>query len=234
MSYPDMSKSFILDTDASRTAIGGVLSQVHDDGEHVVAYFSRCLSKHERHYCITRKEMLAVVDAIKHFHYYLFGTIFLVRTDHGALSWLRRLKNPEGQLARWIQVRDTYNFEIRHRPGKQHNNADGLSRRPCQSCKFCSRQEDKDIISCEHVAHVSTQSSSLDCDVQQQINLVSTVQPSSVPEGSDLSWFQSKSNDELFQAQKQDPVLKHLFSLKEKYKDEPPKWQEISHLFPSL
>lgn len=125
-------------------------------------------------------------------------------------------------------------FEIRHRPGKQHSNADGLSRRPCQSCKFCSRQEDKDIISCEHVAHVSTQSSSLDCDVQQQINLVSTVQPSSVPEGSDLSWFQSKSNDELFQAQKQDPVLKRLFSLKEKYKDEPPKWQEISHLFPSL
>lgn len=87
-----MSKSFILDTDASRTAIGGVLSQVHDDGEHVVAYFSRCLSKHERQYCITRKEMLAVVEAIKHFHYYLFGTRFLVRTDHGALSWLRRLK----------------------------------------------------------------------------------------------------------------------------------------------
>lgn len=165
-----MSKSFILDTDASRTAIGGVLSQVHEDGEHVVAYFSRCLSKHERQYCITRKEMLAVVEAIKHFHYYLFGTRFLVRTDHGALSWHRRLKNPEGQLARWIQVRDTYNFEIRHRPGKQHSNADGLSRRPCQSCKFCSRQEDKDIISCEHVAHVSTQSSSLDCDVQQQIN----------------------------------------------------------------
>lgn len=86
---------------------------------------------------------------------------------------------------------------------------------------------DKDIISCEHVAHVSTQTSSLDCDVQQQINLVSTVHPNSVPEGRDLSWFQTKSNDELFQAQKQDPVLKHLFSLKEKYKDEPPKWQEI-------
>lgn len=74
---------------------------------------------------------------------------------------------------------------------------------------------------------MSTQTSSLDCDVQQQINLVSTVHPNSVPEGSDLSWFQTKSNDELFQAQKQDPVLKHLFSLKEKYKDEPPKWQEI-------
>lgn len=93
---------------------------------------------------------------------------------------------------------------------------------------LCSWHEDKDIISCEHVAHVSTQTSSLDCDVQQQINLVSTVQPSSVPEGSDLS----KSNDELFQAQRQDPILKHLFSLKEKYKDEPPKWQEISHLSP--
>lgn len=84
---------FILDTDASDTAIGAVLSQVHEDGEHV-AYFSRCLSKHERQYCITKKELLAVVEAIKHFHYYLFGTKFLVRTDHGALSWLRRFKIP--------------------------------------------------------------------------------------------------------------------------------------------
>lgn len=81
---------------------------------------------------------------------------------------------------------------------------------------------------------MSTKTSSLDCDVQQRINLVSTVQPSSVPEGSDLSWFQSKSNDELSQAQRQGPVLKHLFSLKEKYKDEPPKWREISYLSPSL
>lgn len=81
---------------------------------------------------------------------------------------------------------------------------------------------------------MSTQTSSLDCDVQQQINLVSTVQPSSVPEGSDLSWFHSKSNDELFQAQRQDPILKHLFSLKEKYKDEPPKWQEFPYLSQSL
>jgi hypothetical protein len=38
MSYPDMSKPFIIDTDASGTAIGAVLSQVHEDGEHVVAY----------------------------------------------------------------------------------------------------------------------------------------------------------------------------------------------------
>ena len=143
LSYPDMSKPFILDTDASGTTLGAVLSQVHKDGEHVVAYFSKCLSKHERQYCITRKELLAVVESVKHFHHYLFGTEFLVRTDHGALSWLRRFKNPEGQLARWIQVLDTYNFKIQHRPGKQHGNADGLSRRPCQNCKFCTSREDK-------------------------------------------------------------------------------------------
>lgn len=83
-----MSKPFILDNDASGTAIGAILSQVHEDGEHVVAYFSRCLSKYERQYCITRKEMLAVVEAIKHFHYYLFGIRFHVRTDHGVLSWM--------------------------------------------------------------------------------------------------------------------------------------------------
>lgn len=105
---------------------------------------------------------------------------------------------------------------------------------PASLFTVSSRHEGKDVISCEHVAHVSTKTSSLDCDIQQQINVVSTVQPSSMPGRSDLSLFQSKSNDELSQAQRQDPVLKHVFSLKEKYKNEPPKWQEISHLSPSL
>ena len=54
------------------------------------------------------------------------------------------LKNPEGQVWRWLQVLKTYHFEIHHRPGTQHQNADGLSRRPCAECRFCERQEIKD------------------------------------------------------------------------------------------
>ena len=74
----------MLDTDASAFAMGGVLSQIEDGVERPIAYFSKVLSKPERNYCVTRRELLAVVSSIKHFHHYLYGKDFLVRTDHGA------------------------------------------------------------------------------------------------------------------------------------------------------
>jgi hypothetical protein len=58
----------------------------------------------------------------------------IMRTDHGSLRWLLSLKNPEGQLARWLQVLSSYDMTIVHRPGRQHRNADALSRIPCRQC----------------------------------------------------------------------------------------------------
>ncbi|KAI5753631.1 hypothetical protein M8J77_001985 [Diaphorina citri] len=145
--YPVAGKPFVLDTDASQFAIGAVLSQVTDGIETPVAYFSKALSKPERNYCVTRKELLAVVSATKHFHKYLYGQRFLLRTDHAALKWLLNFKNPEGQVARWIELLQNYDFEIQHRSGKAHGNADALSRRPCNlDCKHCTRMEDKQIV----------------------------------------------------------------------------------------
>ena len=60
--FPDFTKEFLLDTDAIDQGIGAVLSQIQSDGqERVIAYASRLLTKSERHYCITHKELLAVV-----------------------------------------------------------------------------------------------------------------------------------------------------------------------------
>ena len=72
------------------------------------------LTKAERNYCVTRKELLAVVSAVKRFHHYLYGRQFLVRSDHGALKWLLNFKNPEGQLARWLELLGTYDMHIEH------------------------------------------------------------------------------------------------------------------------
>ncbi|GFW23827.1 retrovirus-related Pol polyprotein from transposon 297 [Trichonephila clavipes] len=74
--YPQPDKPFILDTDASNESVGAVLSQEIDGQERVVAYWSKCLSKPERNYCVTRKELLAIVKAIEHFHHYLYGQNF--------------------------------------------------------------------------------------------------------------------------------------------------------------
>ena len=79
---------------------------------------------------MTRRELLAVVEFTQHFRHYLLGRKFI----HGSLVWLRNFKEPEGQLARWLERLEEYNFTVVHRKGSQHNNADALSRLPCQQC----------------------------------------------------------------------------------------------------
>ncbi|UYV82319.1 K02A2.6-like [Cordylochernes scorpioides] len=137
--YSQPGMRFVLDTDASNSGIGAVLSQVQDGEERVIEYYSKILTKPERNYCATRRELLAIVRSVEHFHRYLYGQDFLVRTDHAALTWLLHMKNPEGQVARWLEKLQQYHFQIRHRPGKRHHNADALSRRPCGSCKHCEK-----------------------------------------------------------------------------------------------
>ena len=138
LGYPDTKEAFILDTDASKCAIGAVLSQVQDGKEVVIAYGSRRLTKSERNYCVTRQELLAIVWFTEHFKHYLIGKKFLLRTDHGSLRWLFRFKEPEGQMARWLERLARFDFDIEHRPGVKHGNSDGLSRVPCEGhCKNC-------------------------------------------------------------------------------------------------
>ena len=65
---------------------------------------------------------------------YHLNAHFTLRTNHGSLTWLRNFKDPEGQLARWLEKLQEYDFHIIHRAGKRHANADALSRRPCSQC----------------------------------------------------------------------------------------------------
>eukprot|EP00731_Ephydatia_muelleri_P012465 Em0006g1359a len=135
LAYPDYSKCFVLDTDASDVGIGAVLSQPSEDGsERVIAYASRSLSRQEQRYCVTRRELMAVVEFTHHFRPYLLGRQFTLRTDHGSLVWLQNFKEPEGQLARWLERLQEFDFVVIHRQGTQHCNADALSRIPCRQC----------------------------------------------------------------------------------------------------
>ena len=147
LAYPDYTRPFILDTDASDVGMGGVLSQVGEDGyERVIAFGSKLLSKAERSYCVTRKELLAVVTFTQHFRQYLFGREFTVRTDHGSLTWLKNFKHPEGQLARWLEKLAEFHFNIVHRGGRKHCNADSLSRLPCRQCGRVPDEDDSSIV----------------------------------------------------------------------------------------
>ena len=135
LAFPDFNCTFVVDCDASNNGLGAVLSQL-SDSEKVVAYASRTLSKAERKYSATRREMLSLVWAVRHFRPYLYGRKFIVRTDHSALQWLRSFREPEGQVARWLEQLAEFNFDVEHRPGRKHGNADALSRH------LCSQPED--------------------------------------------------------------------------------------------
>jgi hypothetical protein len=93
---PNAHDKFILDTEASDTAISIKLLQNQNGEERVIAYGSFTLAPAQRRYCTTRKDLLAIVRFTQHFRHYLLGREFVVRTDHSSLQWLVNFKEPQG------------------------------------------------------------------------------------------------------------------------------------------
>ena len=165
LAFPKEDLPYIVDTDASDYGIGGVLSQCIEGTEHVIAYYSKSLNPAQQKYCTTRRELLAVVATLDHFKGYVWGPKFVVRTDHAALVWLKNLKNIQGMLARWLAKLQQFHFEIIHRPGAQHGNADGLPR--CPQCErgACANNINSDPSDPEQPYASSCIGSSLDSEL---------------------------------------------------------------------
>ena len=133
LKYPDFSPEageFVLDVDCSGAKMGAVLLQKDGNGERAVAFDSKSLSKSQKQYSVTKKELLAAVTFVQQFRHYLLGRKFTLRTDHSSLQWLVNFRNPDGLLARWLEILGEYHFEIVHRPGRLHEAPDALSRMP--------------------------------------------------------------------------------------------------------
>lgn len=130
LSCPDYKNGypFYVQTDASDYGLGAVLTQTTSNGEQVICYLSRSLTKSERAYSATEKECLAVLWSIEKLRPYLEGIPFSVITDHHSLQWLHNLKEPTGRLARWAIRLQQYDSSIIHRKGKDHVVPDLLSR----------------------------------------------------------------------------------------------------------
>ncbi|GFU21649.1 hypothetical protein TNCV_2423371 [Trichonephila clavipes] len=161
---------------------------------------------HKKNYCGTRKELLAIVKVVEHFYPYLYGRRFLLRTDHASLTWLLNFKNPEGQIARWIQRPQEYDAKIHHRKGSAHGNADALSRIPYpESCKYCSRIEKKFGVKDPIVRQVTASSTS-------------ALDP----------W----SDESVRKKQLADPEIKPIIEFKES-SDKKLSWQDIASFHPT-
>ena len=128
---PDVSQPFILQTDASNTGLGAVLLQEDRVGEkHPVAFASRKLQERESRYSTIERECLAVVWGITKFQEYLYGTEFILETDHHPLQYLRKAQFQNGRLMRWALTLQPYRFLLRAIRGRDNVGADCLSRNP--------------------------------------------------------------------------------------------------------
>jgi hypothetical protein len=125
---PDYNESFRLECDASSHGIGGVLSQKRGRHFQPIAYFSKHLSKTERNYSASERELLSIVLSVEHFKEYLYGRHFLIISDHEPLKFLATADVPAPRLARLQKRLMLYDYKIEYRAGILNGNADGLSR----------------------------------------------------------------------------------------------------------
>ena len=130
--YPDYKQKFKLYTDASKSGLGAVLTQIKEDGlECPVAYASRMLSKSEKNYDAHKLEFLALKWAITdRFHEYLYGGTFDVYTDNNPLTYILTSTKLDAVGQRWVASLGPYNFSLHYNPGRQNTVADSLSRIP--------------------------------------------------------------------------------------------------------
>ena len=132
LTMPREHDQLLVQADSSMAGIGAVLSVIRDNEESPVAYYSKQLSPAEKNYTVTELECLAVVRVITHFAIHLLGRDFTLVTNHHALAALRSSGKLNGRLLRWTLSLQLYSFKVKFRPGKDHSNADELSRQDWQ------------------------------------------------------------------------------------------------------
>ena len=120
----------ILYTDASNYAAGWILCQIQDGSERVLEYGSKVFNPTQQKYCVSDKEMLAIVTACTKLRHFLAGESFVIKTDHCALCYLMRVRDPSGRLMRYGLRLQEFDFKIEHKSGKSHTHVDALSRYP--------------------------------------------------------------------------------------------------------
>jgi len=132
LAHFDPTKPVIIETDASDFALGAVLSQRDNENRlHPVAFHSRKFQPAEINYEIHDKELLAVVDAFKHWRRYCEGVVHQVQvfSDHQNLEYFTTTKVLKRRQARWAQEFAGIDFCIYYRPGTKNGKPDALSRR---------------------------------------------------------------------------------------------------------
>ena len=133
LGHIDENLPFVLETDASNSAVSATLNQ---DGR-PVAFYSRTFQGSERGYSSVEKEAQAIIEGVRKWHYWLSGRNFTIITDQKPVSFIfdiehsSQIKN--NKLFRWRLELSQYQYSINYRPGTQNVAADAFSRVVCSA-----------------------------------------------------------------------------------------------------
>ena len=115
----------------AKDSIGFNLTQIQNCLVRAIVYGGRNFSDNDKKNSVTELKALSVIVEIETCRPYLLGNHFIVVVYHQALKWLMSLRDPIGRLGRWALTLQEYDFSIQCCPGKDHLNADALSRHVC-------------------------------------------------------------------------------------------------------
>lgn len=128
---PKPEAPFIVQTDASNVALGGVLMQEIRPGDRgVVAYFSKKFSPAQRNWPVHERELYGLIHALKKYRHYLLGSDVTFEGDHKPLQWIKTQKTLSPRQTRWLELMEAFNWVFKYVPGKKLVVPDALSRQP--------------------------------------------------------------------------------------------------------
>ncbi|XXG75896.1 hypothetical protein AAC387_Pa08g0366 [Persea americana] len=118
-------KVFEVDCDASHIGIGGVLSQ----GGHQIGFFSEKLNETRKNYSTYDVKFNAIIQALRHWWFYLIQREFILNSDHEALKHINTQASLNRRHGSWVAFLQKYTFVLKHKKGKCNQVIDALSRR---------------------------------------------------------------------------------------------------------